>query len=204
MRALLRRFGGVSPAGLALVTALLLAGCAQYQATSRSEALPLVVEPPSQALPATTPAAQPRSKIGPTKDAGTKTTATKQAPTYRPAGATGDESSCTNVDACASVLKTMIADPSRAWMKRPAPPAVLINGVRLFAYRALREKLACDELAVAATEVEAAAVAFRWGIAGVSTEQADRARSLSAEVGQELHAEGVRRCGLGSRGRALG
>jgi hypothetical protein len=117
-------------------------------------------------------------------------------PEARPASAAAnaDEASCKSVDVCASVLKAMIADPRRSWMQsRPAPP-VLANGVRLFAYRALRARLTCQELAAAASEVEAAAKAFRWGVGGVSADEADRAQALSAEVAQELRAESTRRC----------
>lgn len=189
----------------ALVAVLALAGCAQYQATQRTDGLPLAVatEPPPRpttAAPPPAPQAKPRiTSIK--KDSGPKVAAAKPPTAYQRAGAADamDEASCTDVFACASVLKAMIADPRRSWMKEPAPAAVLVNGVRLFAYRALRENLACHELATAATEVEAATTAFRWGVAGVTAEQADRARTLSAEVGQELHDEGARRCAPGSK-----
>jgi len=200
MQARYRRFEGAPLSALALGATLMLAGCAQYQATQRTDGLPLavVVEPPAPAAPA---AVQAKPKIAKTTDAGAKVAAAKTPATYRPAGAAdaADEASCTDVYACASVLKAMIADPARVWIKRPASPAVLANGVRLFAYRALREKLACHELAAASTEVEAATTAFRWGVAGVTAEQADRARTLSADVGQELQAEGARRCAPGSK-----
>ncbi len=195
------RFEGALRAGVAVAIALALAGCAQYEAR-RADGLPLTaaVEPPSQAALAASPPT-PKVKTAKAKDADAKPIAAKPAVAYRPAGAAdaAEEASCTDVNACGSVLKAMLADPARAWMKRPASPAVLANGVRLFAYRALREKLACQELAAAVTEVEAAATAFRWGVAGVTAGQADRARSLSAEVVQELQAESARRCGPASK-----
>ena len=52
------------------------------------------------------------------------------------------------------MLKAMVAGSDRSWVQRPAPPAVLSNGVRLFAYRALAPKLGCSEIALALAEVE--------------------------------------------------
>jgi hypothetical protein len=211
MRIMLRQVKRASLAILALGIPVTLAGCAQYQAAQHTERLPqtaLVVPPPlaTPEAPAPTPKAKPKSVTTKSTGAPAKAVSAKAPAAYRPAGAADvmGEAECTDVNACASVLKAMIADPGRAWMNQPASPAVLANGVRLFAYLSLREKLACPELAAAATEVEAAATAFRWGVAGMSTEQADRARALSAEVGQELHDEGVRRCALDGKRKATG
>lgn len=123
---------------------------------------------------------------------------------YRPAGRppeAGDahtmaetEAGCTNVDECAFVLKAMVADPQRSWIGRPAPPAVFANGVRLFAYRSLRPSLACVELAAATAEVQAGITTFGGPVPGVSPQRAARVRSLSVEVGDELHMESARRC----------
>ena len=69
------------------------------------------------------------------------------------------------------MLKAMVASPDRSWLHRPATPAVLANGVRLFAYRALVPKLDCGELAMALTEVETAAHTFSHAVAGLQPEQ---------------------------------
>jgi hypothetical protein len=105
-----------------------------------------------------------------------------------------DEAGCAGVESCAPVLKAMVSGPDRSWVQRPASPAVLANGVRLFAYRSLRSKLACSELATALTEVGAAARTFSGPVTGVAAEQTARVRSLSAEVKDELRAEHTQRC----------
>ena len=58
---------------------------------------------------------------------------------------------------CASLLKKMLGDPARVWMRQRASFSALANGTRLFAYRSLRTKLDCDELGMALGEIEAAA-----------------------------------------------
>src|SRR5262245_51942110 len=125
--------------------------------------------------------------------------AKKSAPTLvtkapAPAPAPGDEASCSRVEDCASVLKAMVAGSDRSWLQRPVAPAVLGNGVRLFAYRALAPRLACGDLALALAEVERAEQAFSQPIAGLEAEQISRTRSLSLEVGEELRAERSARC----------
>src|SRR5262245_50059337 len=106
----------------------------------------------------------------------------------------GDETTCTKVEDCASVLKAMVANPDRSWLHRPAAPAVLANGVRLFAYRALIPKLDCGELAKALTEVETAAQTFSQGVAGLQPGPVSRTKGLSLRVGDELRAERALRC----------
>jgi hypothetical protein len=202
---------GLGPMGarLAVVAALALAGC--ESARNPTEARPWgrpgvwVAEQPSGKEPAVAtsrPQAKVAHKVAETPKAGTKSAAAKEPPAR--ASTDLDEAGCTNVEACASVLKAMVADPERAWMQRPAPPAVLANGVRLFAYRALRPRLTCGELAAASAEVETGANALKGGVPGLQPDKADRARSLSVEVGHELQAETARRCASGSRGGVIG
>jgi hypothetical protein len=88
----------------------------------------------------------------------------------------------------------MVASPDRSWVHRPAAPTVLANGVRLFAYRTLRPRLDCDELAAALTELETAVHTFGNPLAGLQPEQMHRVRNLSIQVGGELHDERARRC----------
>ena len=111
------------------------------------------------------------------KEAEHDTPAGKQPPARRATGQ--DEASCVSVENCASVLKAMVASPDRSWVHRPAAPTVLANGVRLFAYRALRPRLDCDELAAALTELETAVHTFGNPLAGLQPEQMHRVRSLS-------------------------
>jgi hypothetical protein len=113
-----------------------------------------------------------------------------------------EEAACISVDQCASVLKAMIDDPDRSWMRRPASATTLANGVRLFAYRTLRPKLSCSELTTALHELTIARAAYAGPVAGLQKSQIDRARALSAEVDSELRTERANRC-RGSTGQAL-
>jgi hypothetical protein len=113
-----------------------------------------------------------------------------------------EEAACVSVDQCVSVLKAMIDDPDRSWMRRPASATTLANGVRLFAYRTLRPKLSCSELTTALHEITIARAAYAGPVAGLQKSQIDRARALSAEVDGELRTERTARC-RGSSGQAL-
>ena len=147
-------------------------------------------EPPpteKQAAPA-----KPKQNIAAAKKQSAYTLAAREPPPRQAAGQ--DEASCVSVENCASVLKAMVASPDRSWVHRPATPAVLANGVRLFAYRALRPRLDCGELSAALTEVETAAHTFSHPLAGLQPEQMHRVKSLSIAVGGELQDEQARRC----------
>jgi len=179
-------------AGLLQGTVLALTGCAMQAVEIDPEAMTRVAaaEPPAtekQAAPA-----KPKQNIAAAKKQSTYTLAAKEPPPRQAAGQ--DEASCVSVAVCASVLKAMVADPDRTWVHRPATPAVLANGVRLFAYRALRPRLDCGELSAALTEVETAAHTFGNPLAGLQPEQMQRVKSLSIAVGGELQDERTRRC----------
>ena len=180
-------------AGLMLGTVLGLTACAMQTVESDPEAMTRVAaaEPPAtekQAAPA-----KPKQNIAAAKkQSPTRPAAAKEPPPRQAAGR--DEASCLSVENCASVLKAMVASPDRSWVHRPAAPTVLANGVRLFAYRALRPRLDCGELAAALTEVETAAHTFGNPLAGLPQEQMHRVRSLSVAVGGELQDEQARRC----------
>jgi len=98
------------------------------------------------------------------------------------------------VETCGSVLKAMVAGTDRSWVQRPAPPKVIANGVRLFAYRALKPALTCGELSAALSEVRRATSTFASPVAGFEPEKAARVKQLSAEVADELKAERAQRC----------
>jgi hypothetical protein len=192
MSALLRGRSISIVAGLLLGTVLGLAGCAMQAVESDPEAMTRVAaaEPPAtekQAAPA-----KPKQNIAAAKKQSTYTLAAKEPPPRQ--AASQDEASCVSVENCASVLKAMVASPDRSWVHRPAAPTVLANGVRLFAYRALRPRLDCGELAAALTEVETAAHTFGHPLAGLQPEQMQRVKSLSIAVGGELQDERTRRC----------
>ena len=91
-------------------------------------------------------------------------------------------------------LKAMIADPGRSWIAHAQSPKEYANGTRLFAYRALRDKLSCAEITSALNEIDAAARTFATPVAGVTAEQANHLLSLNSEVGQDLRTEFSNRC----------
>jgi hypothetical protein len=105
-----------------------------------------------------------------------------------------DVPGCGSNSQCLSRLKALVEDPQRPWIGKPQPAADYAQGIRLFAYRALRAQLTCDELRLALAEIDAAATTYRRPVPGVTPEQTRRVMALSAEVENELRAERARRC----------
>ena len=94
---------------------------------------------------------------------------------------------CPTPEKCAAQLRILVSDPVRNWVGQPQSADAYANGTRLFAYRALKKKLSCDELRRALAETEAAGPSL----------QAPRyagARKLMSEVRGELGAEKSKRC----------
>ena len=94
---------------------------------------------------------------------------------------------CPTPEACAVQLKKLVDDPRRDWIGQPQSADAYANGTRLFAYRALRKKLTCNELKRALEDTVAAA-------SSLQSPRHDRARVLTTAVSQELKAEQSRRC----------
>jgi hypothetical protein len=113
---------------------------------------------------------------------------TTKAPTSHEAG------SCATAEQCALLLRLMVDDPTRGWMSERPSPAVYANGTRLFAYRALRAKLSCSELALALEETREAAKSFSTAPGGVESNQVMRVRAMSIQVASELQSERDVRC----------
>ena len=209
-RLLLRACRAAVRAGLPAIAALWAAGCAWQDEPERTRVRPAVAYmPTSSSKDAAAPMATAKPKVaaGAAKSTDTRVAAAKPPPTTpsKPAPP-AHETACVSVAQCASVLKAMIDDPNRAWMRQPASAATLANGVRLFAYRALRQRLSCNELTTALHEVTIAAAAFSGPVSGLQRDQIDRARRLSADVESELKTERAGRCGPvreNSMGQAL-
>jgi hypothetical protein len=106
----------------------------------------------------------------------------------------GDKASCGTAAQCSGVLKTMIDSPDRGWIGKPQPANAYANGTRLFAYRALRTKLTCNELALAVDEVRTASKSLGRPVPGMTADQLTRTRTLSAQVEGELAKERAGRC----------
>lgn len=101
---------------------------------------------------------------------------------------------CDTPAQCRSALKKLVDDPKRGWVGEQQAPAAYTSGTRLFAYRAVRKKLSCRELALALTEVRAASKSLAGNVAGVSPDQLSRTRALSTQVEAELSKEQGGRC----------
>jgi hypothetical protein len=98
-----------------------------------------------------------------------------------------EAASCPTPEACAAQLKKMVVDPKRDWIGQPQSPDDYANGTRLFAYRALRKKLTCNELRGAIEDTKAAASLLQ-------SPRHERARALTTTVARELKSEQDRRC----------
>ena len=94
------------------------------------------------------------------------------------------------------VLKSMIADKERKWVRQPASPQAHASGVRLFAFRTRKKELSCEELAHGKREADSAGKVLRGPDGrGLSPAQISRATLFAAEVSKELGAEmAQRRC----------
>jgi hypothetical protein len=114
---------------------------------------------------------------------------------YHPAaGSRAELPTCGTGTACLVRLKALIGDPERRWINQHATPTEFANGTRLFAYRALRDKLTCAEIVLALGEIDQAATTFRSPVQGVGARQASNVLALNAAVGEELRAEFATRC----------
>lgn len=94
---------------------------------------------------------------------------------------------CKTTEKCAGVLRKLVESPNRDWVGKAQPAAAYDDGTRLFAYRALRPKLTCAELARAIDETRGA-----MREAQASTQAGSRA--LMTQVNAELRAERQHRC----------
>jgi hypothetical protein len=93
------------------------------------------------------------------------------------------------------MLRSMLSDRERRWVKQPATADAYASGVRLFAFKSRKKELSCDELASGRREAEAGPAVLR-GPAGkhLTPAQVSRGAILSAEVSRELSVEMQRRC----------
>jgi hypothetical protein len=92
------------------------------------------------------------------------------------------------------LLRQLVADHSRAWMKDPATPEAYASGVRLFAMKTKKKDLTCDELARGHHEAEGATASLRSAGGRLTPAQVSRGSMFAAEVSRELNNEMGRRC----------
>jgi len=108
-------------------------------------------------------------------------------------GCVDDSSHC--VAQRSGVLRGMMADPQRRWVREPSSPAAYASGVRLWAFKQKKRDLSCDDLAIGQREAEVAPSVLRGpGGTGLTPAQVSRALILAEEVGRELSNERKRRC----------
>jgi len=113
----------------------------------------------------------------------------------------GGKQSC-NDDSAACIaergalLRTMLGDKTRSWVREPASAESYASGVRMFAFKGRKRELTCEELAIGRKEADAAPAVLRGeGAKGISPAQVSRGVMLAAEVSRELQNEIKRRCG---------
>ena len=92
-------------------------------------------------------------------------------------------------------LDALLADRSRAWVRRPPDAAAYASGVRLFAFKKRKRELNCAELAIGQREAKAARPTLRAAADRLTPAQIARGAMLGDEVGSELARERrKRRC----------
>jgi hypothetical protein len=93
-----------------------------------------------------------------------------------------------------TALNALLTTQDRSWIKEPATPQAHASGVRLFALRARKAELSCDELAHGRREADGAPKALK-GASGqdLTPAQISRASMFATEVSKELSAEMRRR-----------
>jgi hypothetical protein len=93
-----------------------------------------------------------------------------------------------------TVLKGLMSDRDKRWVREPATPEAYASGVRLFAFKGRKKDLNCDELAIGKREADAGPAVLRGASSRLTPAQISRGAMLSGEVGKELGVEMRRRC----------
>ena len=188
----MRRLAGVV---VTIAVGVLLAGCAVLGNLAMPGSAPMDSRNPSlkdQLTPVV--ATYPTPTVTKASDTAT---ARPISPPRPPAKAVidGSTAGCEPVDGCLMRLKALLDEPGRKWVGQPQSPVEHADGTRQFAYRALRMKLTCNELALAIDQIVAATKTFRTSVQGVASDQVARIRTLDAQIEAELRAERASRCG---------
>lgn len=98
------------------------------------------------------------------------------------------------VDQRQATLKSMLSDQERKWVKEPTSAKAHASGVRLFAFRAKKGELSCEELVHGRREADDVKKSLK-GDTSLTPAQVSRANLFAAEVSKELTAEiKKRRC----------
>ncbi|HWB46572.1 MAG TPA: hypothetical protein VG900_14105 [Hyphomicrobiaceae bacterium] len=93
-----------------------------------------------------------------------------------------------------TALNALMTSEDKSWVKETATPQAHASGVRLFALRARKADLSCEELAHGRREAESAPKVLKSAAnQGLTPAQISRASMFAAEVSKELSAEMRRR-----------
>ncbi len=93
-----------------------------------------------------------------------------------------------------TALKSMVGDPTKAWIKENPTPEAYASGVRLFAFKTKKKELSCDELRRGKIEADAARASLKSAGSRLTHAQVTRGAMLATEVGRELQNEIAKRC----------
>lgn len=93
-----------------------------------------------------------------------------------------------------SVLRQLVADKERKWVRQPATPEAHASGVRLFAYKQTKRELSCEELDLGRKEAEGAPASLKSASGALTPSQISRGTMLAGEVSRELANEMKKRC----------
>ncbi len=93
-----------------------------------------------------------------------------------------------------ALLRQLVADNSRAWMKEPPTPEAYASGVRLFAMKTKKHDLSCSELEHGRREADGAHASLRSVGNRLTPAQISRGAMFATEVSRELTNEHGRRC----------
>lgn len=97
-----------------------------------------------------------------------------------------------------AMVRTMSADPARAWIAQSPDRSTVASGVRLFAYQNVRDKLSCPELTSAVSDLDAAKRTLAEGpSAGQTMARHNDIKAMTDDVRAALAASKLRRCGPG-------
>ena len=93
-----------------------------------------------------------------------------------------------------SLMRQLVADNSRSWMKEAPTPEAYASGVRLFAMKTKKREMSCEELNAGRREADGAPASLRSAGAKLPTAQVSRGIMFAGEVSRELANEMGRRC----------
>jgi len=162
---------------LLMLSGSLLAGCASHYETRRLSIKDTVAMPPTASAPRETAAPHPMPRQ-------------QRAQSVQIDGGEG----CRDVQSCDGLLRALVESRDRSWIIRPPTPQAQVTGVRMLAYRVLRPRLTCGELAVGIEELRSAPNALATPPTGSNPEEVAGAIALAAKVQEELRAERDARC----------